>query len=134
MSDNSAQQQPQRRVFTRIPFQVDYRLHDPNKDNHWVGQVIDLSLKGALIECPDKFEPVNGDEYVLELILAEDELKVVMLVSIVHAEKGHIGFHCHHIDLESLSHLRKILEYNLGKPELVEREIKEMMHIVGSSH
>jgi len=132
MTDEITQQIQTRRHFTRIPFDADYCLHDPNADKHWRGKVIDLSLKGALIECPDNLAPVMGEEFVLELILGSDGLKVVMLVSIVHAENNHIGLHCHHIDLESMSHLRKILEFNLGKPELVEREISEMLHIKAS--
>lgn len=128
--DEPTQQIPQRRVFTRIPFDADYRLHNPNTDHHWTGQVIDLSLKGALIELPEKLNPEIGDEFVLELILGNDGLKVVMLVSVAHSENDHLGLHCHHIDLESMSHLRKILEFNLGKPEMVEREISEMLHVV----
>jgi len=130
MSDEPTQQIPQRRLFTRIPFDADYRLHNPNSDNHWRGLVIDLSLRGALIQCPEGLTPQIGEEYVLELILGSDEMKVVMLVSVAHCENSHIGFHCHHIDLESLSHLRKILEFNLGKPEMVEREISEMLKVV----
>lgn len=129
MSDEPTQQIQTRRHFTRIPFDADYCLHNPNRDQHWRGKIVDLSLKGALIECPGDLAPVLGDEYILELILGTEGLKVVMLVSIAHAANNHIGFRCHHVDLESMAHLRKILEFNLGKPELVEREISEMLHI-----
>lgn len=133
MTDEPTEQIQQRRHFTRIPFDADYRLHDPNTDRHWVGKVVDLSLKGALIACPENFQPIVGNEYVIELVLGENNLKVVMLVSIAHHENGHIGFHCLHIDLESISHLRKLLEFNLGKPEMVEREIAEMIHLAMAS-
>lgn len=133
MTDEPTQQLLQRRHFTRIPFDADYRLHDPNTDGHWIGKVIDLSLKGALVTCPENFQALTGDEYVLELVLGNNDLKVVMLVSIAHHENGHIGFHCHHIDLESISHLRKLLEFNFDKPEMVEREIAEMIHLAVAS-
>jgi hypothetical protein len=50
-------------------------------------------------------------------------------VKVAHFDEKNIGFHCMHIDLESITHLRKILEFNLGKPEMVEREITEMLNI-----
>jgi hypothetical protein len=130
MADDTTQQIPQRRVFTRIPFDADYRLQNPNADKHWKGRVVDLSLKGTLIERPEELHPELGEEFVVELLLGSDSLKVVMLVSVAHFDENNIGFRCLHIDLESISHLRKILEFNLGNPEMVEREISEMLNVV----
>ena len=130
MADDPTQQLPQRRVFSRIPFDADYCLYNPNADRYWKGRVVDLSLKGTLIERPGNLTPELGEEFVVELLLGSDNLKVVMLVSVAHFDENNIGFRCLHIDLESISHLRKILEFNLGKPEMVEREIMEMLKVV----
>jgi len=130
MADNITQQMSQRRVFTRIPFDADYRLHNPNADKYWKGRVVDLSLRGTLVERPADLTPESGEEYVFELLLGSENLKVVMLVSVAHFDENNIGFRCLHIDLESISHLRKILEFNLDKPEMVEREISEMLNVV----
>ena len=129
MNDEKTMEISQRRVFTRIPFDADYRLQDTDANHNWQGRVVDLSLKGSLVERPPALEPKIGQEYILELLLGVDSLKVVMLVKVAHFDDKHIGFHCMHIDLESISHLRKILELNLGQPELVEREITEMLKL-----
>jgi hypothetical protein len=34
-----------------------------------------------------------------------------------------LGFVCRHIDLESISHLRRLVELNLGDESLLEREL-----------
>jgi hypothetical protein len=34
-----------------------------------------------------------------------------------------VGLHCRHIDIESLAHLRRLIELNLGDPALLEREL-----------
>jgi hypothetical protein len=130
MSDKNTQQIQQRRVFTRIPFDADYRLQDPSAERYWEGRVVDLSLRGTLVERPQNLQPEIGQEFVVELLLGADALKVVMVVRVAHFDEKNIGFHCMHIDLESITHLRKILEFNLGKPEMVEREITEMLNIV----
>jgi c-di-GMP-binding flagellar brake protein YcgR len=129
MSDKNTQQIQQRRVFTRIPFDADYRLQDPNAEHYWKGRVVDLSLRGTLVERPQNLQPEVGQEFIVELLLGADALKVVMVVKVAHFDEKNIGFHCMHIDLESITHLRKILEFNLGKPEMVEREITEMLNI-----
>ena len=40
----------ERRHLTRIPFDVDYRISGDSEQALYCGHVIDLSLKGALIE------------------------------------------------------------------------------------
>ena len=44
-----------------------------------------------------------------------------------HIHDDYIGFECKYIDLNSMSHLRRTLELNLGDPRLLEREIIEMI-------
>ena len=117
----------QRRHFTRIPFETKYRLQSPDLTKTWDGELIDLSLHGALIRRPDHFEGKQSEQFTLELILGEEELTIQMEVHVAHIHDDLIGFECEHIDLESVTHLRRILELNLGDPKLMEREIPEMI-------
>jgi hypothetical protein len=46
-----------------------------------------------------------------------------MKVRCRHAERGQIGFECEHIDIDSISNLRRLVELNLGDAELLERQL-----------
>ncbi len=123
MTDN------QRRHFTRIPFDADYRLINTVTDQHWSGSVIDLSLKGALIKRPATLNAKRGDQFTLDLLLGNEDATIEMQVKVAHIHDDFIGFECHHIDLESMSHLRRVFELNLGDSALLEREINEMLKL-----
>lgn len=115
----------ERRRFSRIGFDADVQLVDAR--GSWHGQLIDLSLKGALVTAPADWAGQPGEHYLLELALGSDEERTIrMEVSVSHAEKGHIGFRCEHIDLDSIGHLRRLVELNLGDPELLDRELSAL--------
>lgn len=46
--------------------------------------------------------------------------------TVVHCEDGHLGFRCDHIDLDSISHLKRLVELNLSDEALLERELSEL--------
>lgn len=119
----------QRRHFTRIPFDTDYRLHSIDGKQHWQGMVIDLSIKGALLHRPDSFHANRGDNFLLDLILNQEGMTIQMEVTVAHLHEIYVGFECHHIDIDSMTHLRRVLELNLGDPHLLEREINEMIQL-----
>ena len=116
----------QKRHFTRIPFDADIRLVD--KSGHsWESHLIDVSLKGALIAIPAGWQGKCGDEFLLELLLAGDDIKIDMEVSVAHIQPDRVGFYCRNIDIDSVSHLHRLVELNLGDEKLLEREISEMV-------
>ena len=119
----------QHRHLTRIPFDANYRLSDASTTKSYSGHVIDLSLKGALIERPATL-PINLDDtLVLDLLLGDGELHIQMQVRVAHLHEQTIGVVCEHLDLESMTHLCRFLELNLGSHALLERELSEMLHI-----
>ncbi len=112
-----------RRHFTRIPIDTVANIHCP------AGQiqtrVLDVSLKGALLERPEGFSGQSGEPCTLELLLGD--ITVTMQGEIIHTAVDHIGFRCAHIDLESISHLKRLVELNLGDEAALERELHELM-------
>lgn len=118
----------QKRQFTRIPFDADIRLVKQNGEA-WDSRLYDISLKGALISAPQGWKGERGDEYLLEVFLAGEEIKIDMNVSVAHVEGGRIGFHCEFIDIDSISHLHRLMELNMGDEDQLEREISEMIGI-----
>lgn len=115
---------PQRRHFSRIRFHGSARLL--NGDREWPCEVLDLSLKGALVEC-GAGEVDVGQRCLLELELAGGEAAVRMEGDIVHREDGQLGLACREIDLDSITHLRRLLALNLGDAELLNREFSALI-------
>lgn len=119
----------QRRHLTRIPFDADYRICDTDGQASFSGHVIDLSIKGALIERPANWTMPVGETLILDLLLGADDLHIQMQVRIAHLHEQSIGVVCEHLDLESMTHLCRFLELNLGSHALLERELSEMLEL-----
>lgn len=111
-----------RRQFTRISFQTPARLLLP--DGEHLVDVLDLSLKGALVRpCQPMFVHI-GNHAVLDVVLDDGETEIRMGVTVVHREgSGTYGLACHEIDLDSVTHLRRLVELNLGDEALLDRQI-----------
>ena len=122
MSDTSNQE---RRHFTRIP--MDSLLRVQCHGQQWETRLLDLSLKGALFQRPDAFAGTPGEQCTIEMLLEPLEIVIAMEGRIAHSEKDHVGFHCDHIDLDSISHLKRLIELNLGNESLLERELTELV-------
>jgi len=92
----------------------------------WESSAIDVSLKGALIELPDNWKAEIGEKGHLHIQLGEQDISIEMEVSVAHLEGEHIGFHCDFIDIDSITHLRRLVELNLGDTALLERELANL--------
>ena len=90
-------------------------------------QLIDISLKGALIKKPSAWTAEVGDTGQLRLVLSDNISAISMDIKVAHVEGDHVGFHCEHIDIDSITHLRRLVELNLGDPELLEREFSALI-------
>ena len=119
----------QRRHLTRIPFDADFRIGESGQPASYSGHIIDLSLKGALIARPAALPIKLGDSLALELLLGAGDLHIQMQVRVAHLHEHAIGVVCEHLDLESMTHLCRFLELNLGSHALLERELGEMLQL-----
>ncbi|NVK41827.1 MAG: PilZ domain-containing protein [Oceanospirillaceae bacterium] len=114
-----------RRRFTRIPFDAECEMHTTD-GRATVLRLADISLHGALAEA-DKPLPLNvGDVAELQIYLTNDIL-IRMPVRLVHAEPPGYGFRTGKMDLDSISHLRRLVELNLGDETLLERELDQLV-------
>lgn len=109
-----------RRKFSRIPFKTEASLFLP--DGKYVVDVLDLSLKGALIHPQTNMFVTVGTTCILEICLNEDGASIRMEASVVHHLADHYGLACRDIDLDSVTHLRRLVELNLGDGAMAERE------------
>lgn len=116
----------QRRHYSRICFHG--RAHLLYEAQELPCEVLDLSLKGALVALAENADEVGvGQRCLLELELDGGEAVVRMEGEIAHHEADRIGLVCREIDLDSITHLRRLLELNLGDAELLNREFCAMI-------
>lgn len=114
----------EKRNFTRIAFDARARLLKGESD--WATHLLDISLKGALVELPSGSALKTGDVVSLHLLLSDEETEINMEGHVVHQEGNHVGLVCDHIDVDSVSHLRRIVELNTGSEALLEREFNAL--------
>lgn len=112
------------RHFSRVPFhaQAQLRLHDRTLDV----QLIDIALKGALVEISAEQGLVPQEKCCLTLSLAGGGDPIVMDGVIVHLEGKHVGIQCLNIDVTSLTQLRRLVELNTGDGDLMNRELSNL--------
>ncbi|MHC8368661.1 PilZ domain-containing protein [Pseudomonas sp. ZT5P21] len=109
-----------RRRFKRIAF--DARTELSQGEFIWPVKLIDLSLKGLLIERPEPWRGNPEQDFSVDIHLSED-VEIKMDVQLTHEDDGQLGFVCRHISLESIERLRRLIEFNLGDPQELEREL-----------
>ena len=112
-----------RRHFSRIQFDGPAYLQTP--DAGLDVQVVDLSLKGVLLELPDAVSLPASGAFELTIPL-NDDIRIVMSLDFAHPEGTRAGFHCSHIDMDSMGHLRRLVELNLGDSDALRRELGDM--------
>lgn len=114
----------QRRLFSRIHFAGGARLLSGGQWNPC--DVLDLSLKGACVKTAPGTTMRMGDPVTLVLSLGDGKAAVRMEGAIAHVGNAQIGFACREIDLDSITHLRRLLELNLGDTTLLDRELSAL--------
>lgn len=116
----------ERRRFKRIAFDAKTELRQGTE--RWPVKLLDLSLKGLLIEKPSPWQGDADKPFNVDVKLGPQE-DVVMEVKLAHDDHGQLGFVCTHVGLDSISHLRRLIELNLGDPQELERELGALLEV-----
>ncbi|GGJ02806.1 cyclic diguanosine monophosphate-binding protein [Shewanella hanedai] len=114
----------ERRQFSRILF--DTKANLSQGDNIWTTKIHDLSLNGVLVEKPQDFSPADG-LIMLDFSLPDSDIELQMEATLTYRTGNLLGLKCVHIDVDSISHLRRILELNLGDASLLNRELENFI-------
>lgn len=110
-----------KRHFSRILFDARCTLHQG--ETEWATELLDISLRGILIKCPDISNANLNKPFEAIIALSEAGESIIMSLKLAHQESTHLGFECEYIDIESITHLKRLIELNLGNPELLNREL-----------
>ena len=114
----------ERRQFSRVSFDADVTVQQ--EDHTYHSQLVDISLNGVLITTPRNYEIRTDMPCTLVVVLAQD-VEIRMQVTLVHSSSDLLGFHCSSIDMESMTHLRRLVEMNMTDPRASERVLTEML-------
>ena len=110
-----------RRRFQRIWFDAPVSIE--GSGSSVTTTLVDISLNGVLLVRPDDWAGRTGDSVQLNIQLGDGHTNIHMKVQISHQGPENIGLKCEEIDLESVSHLKRLVELNLGDQQLLEREL-----------
>lgn len=113
-----------RRKFSRVPFSCEASFFLP--DGEFGVEVLDLSLKGALIHPNANMFVTVGTNGTLKIPLDGAGTSIRMEATVVHHLGNHYGLLCRDIDIDSMTHLRTLLKMNLGDENLAEREFTQL--------
>ena len=113
----------ERRHFVRVQFDSPAQL--TCAQGVFDVQILDLSLKGALLLAANPISLAAGTPCQLTVQLSEQD-HIAMRMEIVHTEGPSMGLRCDSIDLDSVTHLRRLIELQLGDPALLERDLAEL--------
>lgn len=117
-------QSDEHRRFQRIPFETQAFISRGRQ--RWETQLVDISLKGALLILPAGWRGAAGDALDLELIFDQGALVMRMQTAVAHCDGSRLGLTCLHIDLDSMAHLRRLVELNLGDADQLHRELSAL--------
>ena len=115
------------RHYSRVPFHTDTTLH--LADTPLTVHLLDIAIKGALVEVPEGVTVMVGENCRLVMPLNDSGEEIVMGARVVHLEGHHVGIECNDIDVDSLTKLRRLIELNLGDAALADRELTNLFRI-----
>lgn len=113
-----------RRQFWRAHFHSPVQLAAHGQVTE--ADLYDISLKGALLKVPEGWPGKVGDHCQLRLNLAADAT-IRMGATIAHIAGCRVGLHCDNIDVDSVTHLRRLVALNSGDPQLLNRELTALL-------
>lgn len=113
----------ERRRFTRIPLFKDVTLYSGMEA--LPSQLLDLSLKGVLLKCPENHQPKQGDIYRLS-IPVENASAIIMNIQVMHLNEETFGAEWTQIDMDSFAVLKRTIELNTKEEQNLRDDIKTL--------
>lgn len=114
----------ERRRYTRIQFDHNAEIRAENLCE--TAHLVDISLKGALIDVAEdaRIRERQASKLVLHL---DGNVDIVMHTRVVHKNAQRLGLLCTEIDMESMTHLRRLIELNIPEDGASERILDELI-------
>ena len=123
--ENPQENRQEKRHFTRIRINGSTVVH--YLDKKFPAELIDISFEGALITKPKDIELPIDSVCEIQIALEGSDIVINMRGHVTHRLDSQVGICCDNIDLDSITHLKRLIELNLGDESLLERELHELV-------
>lgn len=91
-------------------------------------ELVDISIKGVLIRGDVDWQLEIGQRMDVLILVAADAASCIQVTAeVAHMGGNCIGAHIYSMDIDSSVNLRRLIEFNLGVPELLQRELSAMI-------
>ncbi|PQJ88428.1 PilZ domain-containing protein [Aliivibrio sifiae] len=114
----------ERRKFSRVVYQANaIILHNGTSLN---GSLIDLSLHGLLVALDDDCELEPNEKMTVRFTLNESDIHIIAECKLINKTDNTLRLCISHIDIDSISHLKRLVELNVGNSDLLLRQLSEL--------
>ena len=109
------------RQFSRVPFRMAATIKTP--DRQFQGSVENLSMRGMFLVTDERL-PLN-DQVDIAMVLSgtSPEITISFNGTVSRVADNGLGFFFDKIDLDSYTHLKNIIAYNIDDAEKVMEEV-----------
>lgn len=115
----------ERRDFSRVP--ISRRASVEVNGRRTACKLVDISLCGALLHVPPAVHAIRGQACVVDIYLDDAFSQIQMRGLVAHFTAGVLGVRCRLIDIDSIAHLRRLLELNFLHERMLHREISALV-------
>ena len=123
------------RRFQRIEF--DARIQLDLAGQSFPGILRDISLKGALVVLGDIGQPIEEGQkgrLIVRLDEGSVEMQMDVQVAYFHPVRHACGLNIQTMDVDTASHLRRLIEVNLGDEDALQRELSNLIDVMEDEH
>ena len=113
------------RRFRRIPFEAEVTLYIGQEN--WSGELLDVAMKGAMVGTDTPLPLPLGSKCNLCITLTGSPVSLNFQAELLYYEDNRYGFKFISEDLETLTHLRKLIELNTGDAEATRSELSTLL-------
>ena len=110
-----------KRKFIRTDFNIAGVVVSDQKEISF--NLENISLKGALIRPAEAESLLLGGEALLKINLEHSDIILTVAAKLVHREGDYLGFRFKEIDVDSMIHLRRLMELNTANAARIEEEL-----------
>lgn len=120
----------ERRRFSRVSYSEKCFIKENSAEPSFKleTEILDLSLNGALIHRPDDWCDELNKEVTLFFTLSGSDINLLIKGVICHSEEKVLGMKFVSLELESITHLKRLIELNLGDNALLHRELSQLIN------
>lgn len=90
------------------------------------GSLVDLSLHGLLINLADSEEIKENSELSVRFTLNESDIDICAECKLINRTDNTLRLCISHIDIDSISHLKRLIELNVGNSDMLLRQLSEL--------